>query len=250
MATRVFHEDNSASRSLLISVCIGAVMYFGPRDANGSTTWFTFAAFGTALAVLWTVVLFQRFLFVRQLRRVSRASLAQILALTPDDQRERLKRALDVDTPLPDDGPIARFGYPLALRRSAQRIHWLVAGTVVLVLWQATVSASAPHRWLGVGIALAGLALLFARRRRDDLLSSVLEVSPFGIALSGATERRQAASWRDIPWIRIQMRRGFVSLQDSSQREVIRLDLDRLESYRALELIIQYGGYRFDQSAP
>ena len=41
-----------------------------------------------------------------------------------------------------------------------------------------------------------------------------------------------------------------VSLHDAAQRPVMRLDLYRLESYRALELIIQYGGYRFDESAP
>jgi hypothetical protein len=125
-----------------------------------------------------------------------------------------------------------------------------VVGTVALVLWQATLAASALMGWLGVCVALAGLALLVARRRRDGVLSSILEVSPFGIAISGGADRRQASSWRDLPWIRIHMRRGFVSLQDASQKEVFQLDLDRLESYRALALIIQYGGYRFDQSAP
>ena len=183
---------------------------------------------------------------VRALRRWDPADQAAFIAnIAQARTRHEYRRRMAEHAGHEVEGATERFPFAPADRRSLNALFWW---TVPLTALFALLALGALHpprllRWVLWSIAALGVGLLAWALRRLRLLSSVLEITPFGATIvwpAGARRHvpfHQSLVLRNRPW------RARVDLESPTGRLLLPIHYDRVAVARALRLIRRFGGF-------
>lgn len=150
------------------------------------------------------------------------------------------------DAVLPDTGAVARFAFPEIarqwLRHLMRRSAWGVALAVGLVL----VSQGVNPRLNAIAGAWALLALLMAAVRYVRLrrLHRTFEVSPFNLTEIDRRGQRRVLTWSQPLSLKNRLWLRRIDVGPPGFRERISLEWELADLQRAVDLIIEYGGFQ------
>jgi hypothetical protein len=152
------------------------------------------------------------------------------------------RRLADDDLP-PREAPIDRFVFPRSVHRWNSIWFWLAIAATAALLYLAT-TTTRTVTLVTIGAMLAACLVLAAwLRRRALFLATVIEVSPFAISEVHPSGARRTLLWRDAGWLLNRSRRGRVEVATPDKRGTIAVHYRRLEFLRALQLLLDYGGF-------
>ena len=214
--------DGAVQAWIIIGLALGALIYREVREA----------------------VAFSRLL--HELRSLDRGDRSDVLARILDAQvRERLAAHVARDPVNPSVPPVDRFSFPQSLRQSTLITYWiaiLVAAGLIIsaILWTPAVTPAIVLVF--AALVLAGYAWWL--HRRIPYLDSTLEISPFAISEVYPDGSRRTLLWRDAHWLINRRRSRRLDVTTANVRERIQVHYQRLEFYRAVKLVIEYGGFR------
>jgi len=176
------------------------------------------------------------------LRRLTEADRERILAEHPDQE---LRHALRDDVALADQGGVARFHFApgtrrLMARRARNAALGATAGPLIIIVSDAVSPLLNMLCGTAAACCIAVAAWRVHRLRRMDM---TFEVSPFNLTEIGADGSRRVLPWRQPLVLRNRPSRRCVEVGPRGSKEVIRLDYHLLEFYRAVELVLHYGGF-------
>jgi hypothetical protein len=182
---------------------------------------------------------------LRNLRRLPRESHTDEIARFLDYHFRAWLRHKISEERLPEHAPpVERFVFPAQSHAFNDRALGIVLAAAILpavALFRVRAGTA------GQGVAAVALTSLLGLawwlRRRAAYLHSVIEISPFAIREVHASGLRRTLLWNDARWLINRGRLGRVDITSSDRRDRISVHYDRLEFYKALERIIQYGGF-------
>ncbi len=154
---------------------------------------------------------------------------------------ESVARAGDVQT----EGVVERYPFPAGERCLVTRVFWALMSVALLIAAATTglLSFSPVLSWTLVVLAGVLGLLLWTVKRRDTHLATVLEVSPYTIAEIDPDEKRRSIRWDQALRLRNRPRLGRLELSTADGRERIDIDYDRIGVQRALQRVLEYGGF-------
>lgn len=164
--------------------------------------------------------------------------------LEPVTLRAQVERILSRDGSDERSGDIEQFPFPLSLRRQAAVLYWMMwALAVGLLAASALSSASLVFRVLGV--ALAAICALVARwaSKREVLLQSVVEITPFRISELLPDGVIRTLSWNNYLELRNEPARSRFVLSAGRTDEGIPLDYRRMGFTRLVDRVRTYGKF-------
>jgi len=216
---------------------------------------------GVSFALLVGFVALANMLLVAERLQVAwriRATKQQFLSLDPSDQARVLAhtwlggtRALyaeaveEAGAPT-KEGAVERFPFPLTVHRHNSLLFWTVAtlaGSAVVAVF-AVPSFPVFLQWSLWAWSFVAAILLAWLRRRGGVLRSVLEISPFGIALVAEDDTRQALRWTEQ--LRLRNRPLARRVDLFTANKAIPLHYGRLSFDRVIRLVLEYGDWTPD----
>jgi hypothetical protein len=149
------------------------------------------------------------------------------------------------------DGTIERFPFAHSDRRENTMLFWSATATAaaVLVIPVFVHDLSTAVGWAFLLLALVLVTIVARLRRRGRHLTTVLEVSPFGVSEISENDARRTIRWSEMLVLHNYPRRKRLELSRAGMMDFIALDYDRLGFERALGLVLEYGGFTRDASA-
>jgi hypothetical protein len=188
-----------------------------------------------------------------------RRRVAYLRALDPADAEARLNRMwsasarralselLRDEGAIESDGAAERFPFPRSVRRDASILFWVLAAAAVSA-FAALALVSQLRQWIGWVVWIAGAALAVGAgwaRRESRALTSVLEVSRFGVTEIADDGTRRALRWTQPLLLRNRPKKRRLDLYSTARPDSpISLDYRRLGFERLLRSIVEYGGFR------
>ena len=181
-----------------------------------------------------------------KLRRFSEEDRQRFLAENPDlDLRRALQNLVRDDVALDDQASVARFHFAPGTRRlmswSLQKAALTAAGCLAIIIVSDGVNPTL--NFLFGGLAALNTAIAAARLNRLRQMDASYEISPFNLTEIRADGARRVLSWHQHLVLRDLPRNQRVEVGPEGSREVIRLDYQLLEFYRAVQLVLEYGGF-------
>jgi hypothetical protein len=198
----------------------------------------------TALAVaLWHVWDLWRALGIIQ--RHPWTAQHELLKVMADAHAASLGPAVYSEAPEPPEHSIERFRTRQSAVRANDVAFWVAAGSaltaVLLLVLQYDYSRP---QVVGVVSWLLGAALLaWATRRRATQLDQTLEITPFAITAISADGSRRTLQWRDAHRVTLHRFRRCVVVHSSTGDTRLSLPFELNGLYRAIELVLRYGGF-------
>ena len=184
------------------------------------------------------------------LRRLPQTQREHFLAEHVDERfRGILEEELRDDQALPDAAGVACFIFAPGTQRAAgakaQRAGLVAAGSLGTILVSG--AASPPLTWGCTIVAVSATIVCLFRLRRLRRMETHIEVSAFNLTeVSENGARRRVLSWRQPLELRNRRWHKFVEIGPSGLSQSIRLDHQLLEFDRAMQLVLDYGGFRID----
>jgi hypothetical protein len=215
-------------------------------DGSFRSFWIFLGGVWLLLGVLWLVTVWMKDRAIRFLLRLDAEGRKLALAEMVDDEVQReIREGLDEEPVAEGPPPVERFPFPRRMTRDlaiTYAIGTLVAlGGVAL----AALTSSPGVRLTGATTTLvAALATIITSWRRSNLLASAIEISPFAISQVWLDGSRRTMLWRDVWILRNRPWLGRFEVLAADRRTGIHLHYDRVAFKRALELVLDYGGFR------
>ena len=215
--------------------------------------WIFLAVVCVVLGVVWLSTVWMKDRAIRFLLRLGTEERKQALAEMAKDvesaddaeiQRE-IKEGLD-EEPVPEGAPpVERFPFPRRMTRDVAITYAIGAVAALGGVALAELTSSPDLRLTGAATALvAALTTVIVAWQRSKLLASAIEISPFAISQVWPDGTRRTMFWRDVWFLRNRPWLGRFELLAADRRTGIHLHYDRVAFKRALELVIDYGGFR------
>ena len=187
------------------------------------------------------------------LRSQDRAGRQAILDRIPSPRlRGYLEEVLRSDGSEEREGDVEQFPYPRSLQRFWVRSYWLATtGGAAALLW-AAIAAETSSFWrlaaiLGGVLAVAG-AWWSSQRQRT--FASVIEITPFRVTERAADGRSRTLLFNRYLELHNEPRKQRAILTAGGPDGSILLDYRRMAFNRLASLIMQYGGFRPEESEP
>ena len=198
------------------------------------------------VAVLWLFNYWMKDRAIRFLLRLDAEERQVALAEIGDGEVEReIKQGLDEEPITEGTDRVERFSFPRRMSRDLTVMY--LFGTVV-ALGAAVLAALAPSPDLRLTAAAAALVAAITTItwgwRRSRILASAIEISPFAISQVWPDGTRYTMLWRDVWCLRNRPGLGLVEVLGADRRTGIHLHYDRVAFKRAVELVLQYGGFQ------
>lgn len=165
--------------------------------------------------------------------------------LWPSGLRAEYRRRVDLDELQEIDGTTERFRFP----KAEQRLHWQLFWAGATLAGLLSVASLAlpwlpfPLRAAAAFLAASLIALLAWLTGRLALLSSVLEVSPFGVSLLNPVGNRLTIPFNQPLLLHDVPEKGYVEVMTPAGEIRLRLHRERVASRRAVELVVERGGF-------
>jgi hypothetical protein len=212
---------------------------------------FTFAYYGTFTIEEWLQ------------HRESRKAIDSWRVLGPSEQeagiariwsasgRQWLRDALAGEGMVEQDGNVERFPFSKHDQEQSRRTFWfaVIAAGVCLVLALFVESLSAWWKYviaaLGVLLGLSAVHDLFRLRH----LATVLEVSPFRVAIRYPAGKMRYLLLAGPLELEHKPKSGRLELRSTGATDFIPIDCERIGVARAIDLIVQYGGFKDQDGA-
>jgi len=163
--------------------------------------------------------------------------------LWPSGLRAEYKRRVDLDEVQEIDGTTERFRFPKAELRLHWQLFWAGVGCAGALAIVSMTRLPFPLRVASAILAALIVALAAWLGGRLTLLTSVLEVGPFGVTLKSAIGGRLTVPFNQPLELRDAPERGYVELMTPAGEIRIRLHRARVASRRAVQLVVERGGF-------
>ena len=188
---------------------------------------------------------------LRRLRSLPRSAHALELSRYLNHAfRESLQAALKSEVYPTAEPPVERFLFSVASKRRNEIAFWLlVACGLCAVAVQLAVRARTAVWVLIMPVLMLVAVGAYLLRRRADYLNSVLEISAFALSEVHPNGLRRTLLWRDARWLLNRPRLGRVEVTSAQGGDFIAVHYQRLEFARALELVVEYGGFHPSSAA-
>jgi hypothetical protein len=200
---------------------------------------------------LWDAILVRREILA--FRSLSPSQREEFLSkLWPRGLRYEYEPRVDLDEGPEIDGAVERFPFPEAERR----LHWwlFLAAMAMAGLPLASLFALPELRFVvqAALIAIAAGAAVPAAwlAGRLVLLSTKLEVTPFGVALLSPLGSRTVVPFGQALTLQNVAHRGYYLLSTPAGELQLRVHHARVASLRALQLIVERGGFEVASESP
>jgi len=182
---------------------------------------------------------------VWKLRHAGADERAQLIeALEPVTLRTQVERVLARDGSDERSGDIEQFPFPLSLRRQATVLYWMMWAVALGLLVASALSTESLFSRI-LGVALAGICALVARwaSKREVLLQSVLEITPFRISELLPDGVIRTLSWNNYLELRNEPARSRFVISAGQRDEGIPLDYRRMGFTRLVDRVRTYGKF-------
>ena len=160
--------------------------------------------------------------------------------------RRELATRLAAEAAVTTEAGIERFPFPRMDTRQTVQLFWGLVPVAAVLL-----GSAAGLLRLGIGLRLtliaAGMilvAILILLRRRERHLRTVIEISPFNITEVAPNGAGRRITFNAPLELRNRPRLGRIELRLSGTSDFIALDYDRVGFVRALNRVLDYGGFR------
>ena len=233
-------------------VAIGGSALFG-IDATGPYVFGYVAALWIVVGAVrvWGRLRLRR--AIRLLRRLDAAGReAALRGVYPKQVREQVADLLAEEGAPESDGFVERFRFSPTDRRWNRVYYWLgfFLATALLALGILVLPHRSASAVVAIGSAVIVAPCLWWLRQRERRFANVLEISRFGLTEvdAGGTVRRVV--WGQTLVLRNRTRLQRVELTSVNGDPGIRVPYDLVGFNRALDLIIEYGGFVFSADEP
>lgn len=198
------------------------------------------------VGVLWLVTVWMKDRAIRFLLRLDTEGRKLALAELVDDEVQReIKEGLDEEPVAESSPPVERFPFPRRMTRDLAITYGIGALVALGGVALAALTSSPDLGLLGAATALAAaLTTVVVAAQRSKLLASSIEISPFAISQVWPDGTRRTMLWRDVWIVRNRPWLGRFEVLAGDRRTGIHLHYDRVACKRALELVLDYGGFR------
>lgn len=187
---------------------------------------------------------------VWQLRQATVSDRQRMLEeLEPDKLRKRVAAILDQDGSNDADGDVEQFPFPHGLRRLATRAYWTAWGiALVMLLVAAFVPAPLWLRCLPVIVAASAAYGAWLASRRERSYESVIEITPFRVSELFPDGRARTVLFNRYLELHHEPALKRLRLTSHPEDPGIILDFRRMGFDRMVDLVVEYGQFRKDDS--
>jgi len=182
---------------------------------------------------------------VWKLRHAAADERAKLMdELEPSTLRAQVERVLARDGSDERSGDIEQFPFPQGLRRQATLLYWSM-WALALGLLAASAFSAAPLVFRVFGIVIAAICALMAlwASKREVLLQSVVEITPFRISELLPDGVIRTLSWNNYLELRNEPARSRLVLSAGPTDEGIPLDYRRMGFTRLVDRVRTYGRF-------
>jgi hypothetical protein len=208
--------------------------------------------------VSWVTVALERSLNKRRERRIvayyqmfgdeeRKAMIAKIWSVS---FRRFIREQIALDIVPTVDGSTERFPFSVYYRRRTLILFWVsaVAAAVALVVPQFMPFQRALG-WSLIGFGTVCVLAASVFWRRATFANTVLEITPYTIAVVAPSGERTSLSWKTKLALVNRPRHARLDLVDINHGTVIPLHFARVGLKRAVDLVVQYANFPDPQSA-